>query len=363
MTVAAVRRIVHVDLDAFFAAVEQRDQAALRGLPVAVGGAGERGVVMAASYEARRFGVGSAMPTRMALKRCPELIVVPPRFEIYRQESRRIRAILRRWTDLVEPLALDEAYLDVTRPKRGPASGTLVAAAIKDAIADETGLTASAGVSYCKFLAKIASDLEKPDGLVTVTPDEAPALLETLPVERLFGVGPRTRERLHAMGVRTGGDLRRVPVARLEARFGVHGRRYAELARGIDPRPVNPNRVRKSVSSETTFASDRARVEELVPELPSLVADVVRRLEGVDASGRSVVVKLKDDRYRIRTRRLLLPLPARAAEPIEEAAEHILRERFELERPVRLLGVGVTALVCGRSSQPPLFPDPRPRPA
>ena len=273
-----MRKIIHVDMDAFYASVEQRDRPELRGLPLAVGGASERGVVMTASYEARRFGVRSAMPTHRARRLCPELVVVAPRFDAYREASRQIRAIFERTTDRVEPLALDEAYLDVTEPKRGPPSATLLARAIKEEIRSATGLSASAGVSTGKFLAKIASGLEKPDGLTVIPPERAQAFLAQLPIERFHGVGPRTAERLRAIGVRNGADLRAVAPAELERLLGKPGRFLVEVARGIDERPVVSDRQRKSLGAETTFARDRSSRAELEPVLEQLCVQLAQRL-------------------------------------------------------------------------------------
>jgi DNA polymerase-4 len=352
-----VRRIVHVDADAFYAAVEQRDDPSLRGRPVAVGSPSRRGVVMTASYEARRFGVGSAMPSAEALRLCPELRFVAPRMDAYHEAGRALLAVYRRYTDRVEPLALDEAYLDVTEPKRGPPSGTRVAEAVRREARAATGLTVSAGVSYCKFLAKLASDAAKPDGLRVVPPEEAAAFLADLPVRRLPGVGPRTAERLAELGVRTAGELRRHDPAVLEARFGKLGALLARLARGEDARPVTPDRARKSVSSERTFARDRVGRVAVRAELPAVVADTARRASRAGVHGRVLVVKVKDDRHRVLTRRTRLLRPARSAPELLAAAERLLAERVPLERPIRLLGVGLTGLVRGEEVQPPLFPE------
>jgi DNA polymerase-4 len=352
-----VRRIVHVDADAFYAAVEQRDDPSLRGRPVAVGSPSRRGVVMTASYEARRFGVGSAMPSAEAQRLCPELRFVAPRMDAYREAGRALLEVYRRYTDLVEPLALDEAYLDVTEPKRGPRSGTRVAEAVRREARAATGLTVSAGVSYCKFLAKLASDAAKPDGLRVVPPEEAAAFLTDLPVRRLPGVGPRTAERLAELGVRTAGELRARDPAALEARFGKLGALLARLARGEDERPVTPDRARKSVSSERTFARDRVGLAALLAELPAVVADTARRAERAGVRGRLLVVKVKDDRHRTLTRQTRLPRPVRSRAELLPVAERLLAERVPLERPIRLLGVGLAGLVRGEEVQPPLFPE------
>ena len=343
-------------MDAFYASVEQRDDTSLRGKAVAVGYDHPRGVVMTASYQARRFGVGSAMPSRMARDRCPELIIVEPRMEVYRQVSQQVRAVFRRYTDLVEPLSLDEACLDVTDPKLGPTSGTLSARAIKRDIATATGLTASAGVSYCKFLAKAASALNKPDGLTVITPDQAEAFVAEMPVEQFFGIGPVTARRLLEMGVRTGAELRTLPLANLEQSFGKQGRHFFELARGVDKRPVEPDRPYKSISAETTFDTDLAEIEALIAELPPLAEHTAGRLAkaGLVASG--VQIKLKYSDHQVITRRMTVPERITEAEDIRSLAERLLRTRVELARPVRLLGVATFDLhEQGETNQPALF--------
>ena len=264
-----MRKILHVDMDAFYASVEQRDDPALRGLPVAVGAASGRGVVCAASYEARRFGVRSAMPMAQARQLCPGLVVVPPRFEAYREVSQAVHAVFRRYTDLVEPLSLDEAYLDVTEPLVGPPSGIRTAEAIRAEILATTGLTASAGVSFCTFLAKVASDLDKPDGLSVILPHEARAFLAALPVERFHGVGPATARRLHALGIATGADLQARTEADLRAALGKTGAWLARVARGLDDRPVRPHRVRKSVGVERTSSATSGQVRSPSASCPS----------------------------------------------------------------------------------------------
>lgn len=256
MAESAIRKIIHVDMDAFFAWVEQRDDPSLRGKPVAVGYPAARGVVAAASYEARKFGVKSALPSIIALRRCPELVFVPPRFDVYRQVSQQIHEVFARYTDLIQPLSLDEAYLDVTANKHGIATAWLTAKHIRAAILEETGLTASAGISYNKFLAKLASDHRKPNGQFAVTPDMGAAWVETLPVSRFHGVGPKTAEKMKQLGIDTGADLRAKPFEFLARHFGSSAEWYFAIARGEDSRPVNPNRTRKSSGSETTFDRD-----------------------------------------------------------------------------------------------------------
>lgn len=356
-----MRRILHVDADAFFASVEQRDQPRLRGRPVAVGWDSPRGVVAAASYEARRFGVRSAMPTGMARERCPHLIFVTPRFDAYRKAAEQIRGIFARYTDLVEPISIDEAFLDVTEPKLGPGSGTIIARRIKADILRETRLTVSAGVSYCKFLAKLASGWSKPDGLTVWPPEVVEEILASLPVERIYGVGPRTAAKMRELGIHDGGDLRLQSEEFLVSKFGKVGRHFFLLARGIDERPVDPNSVHKSVSSEVTFAADLHTVADLEQALPELGEGVARRLERAGLMGRGVVLKAKWSDHSLVTRQTLLPLPIRSAPQILAVARYLLHEKLRLEQPVRLLGVGVYELQEGELLQPPLFPDWIPR--
>lgn len=352
-----MRRILHIDVDAFFAAVEQRDNPSLRGLPVAVGGSSSRGVLTTASYEARRFGVGSAMPTWKALELCPDLIVVPGRFPVYREISEQMREIFRRFTDYVEPVSIDEAYLDVTEPLRGPPSGTIIAQRIRRAVWEETQLTVTAGVSYCKFLAKLASGMNKPNGLTVITPVDAPRILATLPVERIPGVGPRMQERLRNVGIVTAGDVAEKFTEReMIDRFGKAGHRLYWLAQGVDDRPVEPDQARKSVSSETTFQTDIHDVDELAAELPALAEDVAKRLARAGIGGKGVTVKVKYADHAILTRQYLLPGTVRTAREILPIAERILRERIPFKKPIRLLGVGVYGL-AEHEEPVPLFPD------
>ena len=283
-----MRKIVHIDMDAFYAAIEQRDDATLRGRPIAVGSAGGRGVVMTASYEARTFGVRSAMPSAVARRLCPDLLFVPARFGAYKAASATIRAIFERYTPLVEPLSLDEAYLDVTDPLPGPMPAVTIARRLKDEIRETTNLTASAGVSFNKFLAKLASDLKKPDGLAVIRPDMAKAFLAGLPIERFHGIGPRTAARLHALGIRTGADLQAMDEATLVARIGRLGAHFWHLAHARDDRPVEPDRPRRSLSVETTFAVDLIDPRRLAEELDALAIELVprlapRRLPGANA--------------------------------------------------------------------------------
>jgi len=354
--VASVRKVVHVDMDAFYAAVEQRDEPSLRGRPVAVGGGSERGVVMTASYEARRFGVRSAMPTVVARRACPDLIVVPPRFAAYHEASAAVHEVFRSFTDLVEPLALDEAFLDVTEPKRGPPSGTLLARAIKAEIRASTGLTASAGVANGKFVAKVASGMHKPDGLTVVTPEEVPAFVAALPIEAFFGVGPRTAERLHALGVHTGADLLRVDEAALAGAVGKLATFLRLVARGVDDRPVVPDRRRKSIGAERTFDRDLSARDDLESELAAVCEAVGRRLVRARLAARTVTVKVKYRDFRVITRSTTPATPVASTADLRPWADALL---FATPRPVgalRLVGVSLSGLFPAdrRVVQPPL---------
>ena len=340
-TAGTGRRIVHVDMDAFYAAVEQRDDPALRGRPIAVGSGSPRGVVLTASYDARAFGVRSAMPSLHARRLCPELIFVRPRFDAYKVASRHIREIFARHTDRIEPLSLDEAYLDVTPTDgHGSLSATDTARRIKKLVREELDLTASAGVSFNKMLAKLASDMEKPDGLTVIRPAQAEQILASLPVERFHGVGPVTARRLTEIGITTGGDLRALGHDRLVAMLGRTGRWLWKLACGIDDRPVQPDRPRLSVSVETTFADDIFDPERLADELRGLCSDLSRRLQRADFQGRSVVLKLKYADFSIRTRSLTTAFCPHEEDELLTIARDLLT-RSPLDGPVRLLGVGV----------------------
>jgi DNA polymerase-4 len=297
-----VRRIIHVDMDAFYASVEQRDNPELRGKPVAVGGAAARGVVAAASYEARVFGVRSALPSITAKRRCPDLIFVPPRFEVYRAVSAQIHGIFAEHTDLIEPLSLDEAYLDVTDNKQGIAVATEVATRIRARIKEVTGLNASAGISYCKFLAKMASDLNKPNGQAVITPKNGPSFVEGLAVKKFHGVGPATAAKMERLGILTGADLKAQSLAFLQQHFGKSGAWYYNIARGIDDRPVRPDRERKSVGAEDTFMTDIFELEAARSEISPLVDKVWRHCEAKNLHGRSVTLKVKYTDFQIITR-------------------------------------------------------------
>lgn len=354
MSGPAIRKIIHVDMDAFYASVEQRDDPALRGRPVAVGSPARRGVVAAASYEARAFGVRSALPSVTALRRCPDLVFVPPRFEVYRAVSRHIHAIFAEFTELIEPLALDEAYLDVTANRAGLPSAWATARAIRARIREETGLTASAGVSYNKFLAKLASGQNKPNGQFAIQPGEGEAFVAALPVGRFHGIGPATAARMHELGIATGADLKTWSQADLARRFGKAGNWYFALARGEDPRPVNPNRERKSSGSETTFGADLTVPEQIEAGVLAMADDVWDWCEKTGARGRSVTVKIKwaDFRQSTRSRTLATPIATRAE--LHAVALALIRGVFPVPRGIRLVGVTLSGFVAADRQAPEL---------
>ena len=339
---SAARKIIHVDMDAFYASVEQRDDPALRGRPVAVGYAAARGVVAAASYEARAFDVRSALPSVTALRRCPELVFVAPRFDVYRAVSEQIHAIFADYTDLIQPLSLDEAYLDVSADRRGLATAWLTAKEIRARILTETGLTASAGVSYNKFLAKLASDQRKPNGQFAVTPDMGAAWVETLPVTRFHGVGPVTAAKMNRLGIATGADLRAKSLAFLEQHFGSSAEWYYRIARGIDDRPVNPDRERKSSGSETTFDRDLRDTAEIEAGVLGQADAVWAWCEQAQAFGRTVTVKIKyADFQQITRSRTLAGLVASHA-ALREASLALIRTALPAAKGIRLVGVTVS---------------------
>ena len=351
-----MRKIVHIDMDAFYASVEQRDDPSLRGRPVVVAWRGQRSVVCAASYEARKFGIRSAMPAARAERLCPDAVFVPPDFTRYRAASRHVREILLRHTDLVEPLSLDEAYLDVTENKTALESATAVAKAIRASIREETSLTASAGVAPNKFLAKIASEWRKPDGLFVIRPDDIEAFLHPLPVGRIHGVGKVMDGKLAALGIRTVGELATFAVAELEQRFGRYGRRLSELAHGIDRSEVKPDRPTQSISAEDTFERDvpLAAIETKIRDLAAKVWAATRTTERI---GRTVVLKLKTKEFRILTRSHTPPLPPHSAQELADIAV-ALRDNVRLPATTlyRLVGVGLANFRDADSlPQPELF--------
>ncbi len=337
-----MRKIIHIDMDAFFASVEQRDNPSLRGKPVAVGGGGPRGVVAAASYEARAFGVRSAMPSFKAKRLCPRLIFVKSRFEAYKEASRHIREIFARYTDLIEPLSLDEAYLDVTHPKREGPSATGIAQAIKDAIKAETDLTASAGVSFNKFLAKIASDLDKPDGLSIIRPEQAEAFIASLPIEKFFGIGPVTAAKMKEQGIETGLDLRKRGEDELLRRFGKVGRHYYRIAHGLDEREVRTDRPSKSIGAERTFENDLSDPAAMLACLKPLADRIAERMIATERLGRTVTLKIKYRNFSITTRQRTLEDGIRHGAEIINLAEWLLHHPEPPRLPVRLLGLSVS---------------------
>ena len=347
MTDQRVRKIIHVDMDAFFASVEQRDDPALRGKPVAVGYAAARGVVSAASYEARQFGVRSALPSITATRRCPGLIFVPPRFDVYRAVSRQIHAIFAEFTALIQPLSLDEAYLDVTENRQHMPTAWETAKVIRERILVETGLTASAGISYNKFLAKLASDQRKPNGQFAVTPDVALAWIETLPVARFHGVGPVTAAKMKRLGIETGADLRDKSLDFLRQHFGSSGDWYYAIARGIDERPVDTDRVRKSSGSETTFETDVTDTARLETGMLRMAEDVWAWCDKARSFGRTITVKIKFGDFRQITRSRSFPNPVNTQALLYDASLELLRSTYPLALGIRLVGVTVSNFVTG----------------
>ena len=336
------RKIIHIDMDAFYASVEQRDDPGLRGRPVAVGSPAARGVIAAASYEARKFGVRSAMPSSTALRKCPDLVFVPHRFEVYRAVSRQIHQIFADYTDLIEPLSLDEAYLDVTANKARIETATQTARIIRARIRDETGLTASAGISYNKFLAKMASDHNKPDGQFLVAPGRGEAFVQTLPIGRFYGVGEKTEARMKRLGIHDGEDLRRQSLAFLQQHFGRSGAWFHAIARGIDERPVNPDRERKSSGSETTFEADLLDPGRIEAEVQALAGKVFSWCARASAFGRTTTVKIKYGDFQQATRSRSLPAPIADQDLLARLSIDLVRSVYPLRAGVRLLGVTVS---------------------
>ena len=339
---AAERKIIHVDMDQFYAAVEQRDQPELRGKPVAVGHDAERGVVSTASYEARKYGVHSAQSIQVAKRLCPDLIIVTPHFQKYKEVSGQIRNIFQDYTDLIEPLSLDEAFLDVTENKKGISLAMDIAKEIKQRILKTTGLTASAGVSYCKFLAKIASDWRKPDGLTVIHPDKAADFIANLNVEKIWGVGHKTAEKMHRMGIFTGADLRKQSLAHLKHAFGKMGQVFYEFARGIDERPVISEWERKSVSCEHTFESDISKPAAVTIELYHTVLELVGRIETNRFEGRTLTLKVKFHDFQQITRSITVDRILRTKDDILPLAKQLMGEVEYKTHPIRLIGLGVS---------------------
>jgi DNA polymerase-4 len=350
MTGERIRKIIHVDMDAFYASVEQRDDPSLKGRPVAVGYPEKRGVVAAASYEARQFGVRSALPSTTALRKCPELIFRPPRFDVYKAVSRQIHKIYADYTPLIEPLSLDEAYLDVTENLRGIATASATAKEIRARILEETGLTASAGISYCKFIAKLASDFRKPNGQYVVPPEAGEAFVEALPVTKFYGVGPVTAAKMHGLGIRTGADLRAQPLEVLQHHFGNSGPWYYEIARGRDERPVRPDRERKSSGSETTFSEDLIDPGRIEEGVLAMADDVWAWCERTGARGRTVTVKIKWADFQQSTRSHSFASSVGGRQKLQEASLGLIRSVFPPAKGVRLVGVTLSNFTVASDS-------------
>jgi DNA polymerase IV len=338
------RKIIHVDMDAFYASVEQRDNPDLRGKPVAVGGSRERGVVAAASYEARKFGVRSAMPSVTAKRQCPDLIFVKPRFEVYKAVSQQIREIFAEHTPVIEPLSLDEAYLDVTENLQQIPLARDVALAIRARIKEVTGLNASAGISYNKFLAKLASDHRKPNGQYVITPETGPAFVETLPIGKFHGIGPATSARMNALGIFTGLDMRNQTLEFMQANFGKSGAYYYWISRGVDDREVRASRIRKSVGAETTFSQDLTAFDAMAAELQPLIDKVWRHCADKGSRGRTVTLKVKFNDFQIITRSRSVPVAVASRDDLERLSVALLQNEMPVRKPVRLLGVSLSSL-------------------
>ena len=334
-----MRKIIHVDMDAFYASVEQRDNPDLKGKPIAVGGGEKRGVLTTCSYEARKFGVRSAMPGYKAKELCPEIIFVRPRFEVYGAVSKEIRLVFKEYTDLIEPLSLDEAYLDVTDCKKKLQYATEIAKEIKHEIKDRTGLTASAGVSYCKFIAKIASDMDKPDGLTVIKPHQAVAFLDKLKIDKFFGVGKVTAKKMNDLGIYTGSDLKKWSRGNLIKHFGKTGRFYFDIVRGIDERPVQPHRVRKSFAVERTTEEDMTSLIVLESKLDEIIVKLVERLGRAKKYGRTITLKLKTADFKIITRSKSEAQPVDQEDQIRKIALDLLRSNYTEGTAIRLIGL------------------------
>ncbi len=338
-----IRKIIHIDMDAFFASVEQHDRPELRGKPIAIGYDGKRGVVATASYEARPYGVHSAQPISTAKRLCPHLIIVKGRHDRYKEVSRQVHKIFNEYTDIIEPLSLDEAFLDVTHNKKGITLAVDIAREIKQRIKEVTGLTASAGISYNKLLAKIASDWRKPDGLCTIHPDRALEFINNLKIEKFWGVGPKTAERMRKMGISTGADLRNVPLDQLLKAFGKSGPMFYDFARGIDHRPVIVERVRKSVGCEQTFLDDISRNSSVIIELYHVVLELIERIAHDEFEGRTLTLKVKYGDFKQITRSITGNHPLTTKDDILPLAKQLLSQiDYNNQHPIRLLGLTVS---------------------
>ena len=338
------RKIIHIDMDAFFASVEQRDDPSLKGKPVAVGGSRERGVVAAASYEARRYGVRSAMSSRLAYQKCPDIIFVKHRFDVYKEVSRQIRDIFFEYTDLVEPLSLDEAFIDVTQNKLNEVSAIKIASDIKQKIKDKTQLTASAGVSINKFLAKVASDLKKPNGLAVILPHQVLPFLEELPIEKFFGVGKATAEKMKNFGISNGADLKKYSRLELAQRFGKFGSYLFDVVRGIDNRKVKPDRIRKSISSETTYDEDLETIADVKSSVRLLIGKLCASCEKYNIKGKTINLKYRFNDFTTYSRSRTLGGYTNDHTIITDLTFEMLEELATEMKPIRLLGIGLSTL-------------------
>ncbi|MCX7546522.1 DNA polymerase IV [Xanthomarina sp. F1114] len=351
-----IRKIIHVDMDAFYASVEQMDHPELKGKAIAVGGGGARGVVAAASYEARKFGVRSALSGAQAKRNCPDLIFVKPRFDRYQEISKQIRKIFHDYTDLVEPLSLDEAYLDVTENKKGNPSASLIAKEIRDRIFNEVGLTASAGISINKFVAKVASDYNKPNGQKTVNPEEVIPFLELLDIRKFYGVGKVTAEKMYQLGVFTGKDLKSKSLEYLEEHFGKSGAFYFNIVRGIHNSEVKPNRTRKSLAAERTFSENLSSEIFMLEKLEHIAQEVSKRLNKSKVSGKTITLKIKYSDFTLQTRSKTLPYYISDKDLILEVTKDLLYQE-KLSNSVRLLGISMSSLNNETSSKKPSKPE------
>ena len=351
-----IKKIIHVDMDAFYASVEQLDDPSLVGKPIAVGGSSKRGVVSAASYEARKYGVRSAMSGMVARKLCADLIFVKPRFERYAEISKKIRSIFLEYTDLVEPLSLDEAYLDVTENKKGNPSATLIAKEIRKKIKEKTGLNASAGISINKFIAKVASDINKPNGQKTVPPEEVIAFLETLDIKKFYGVGKVMKEKMYRHGIFTGKDLKEKSLEYLEANFGKSGGDYYHIVRGIHHSTVKPTRTRKSLAAERTFSENISSEVFMMERLEDIAEEVARRLKKSKVAGKTITLKIKYSDFKLQTRSKTLPLYISSKELLLENVKDLLFQE-KLKNSVRLLGISLSNL---NNEQPKKEANPPP---
>lgn len=337
-----LRKIIHIDMDAFYASIEQRDHPEWKGKPLAVGHAEQRGVVAAASYEARKFGVRSAMASRRALKLCPQLIFVPGRMEVYKEVSAQIHEIFHQYTDLIEPISLDEAFLDVTDNKKNISLAVDIAKAIKQEIRERCQLVASAGVSYNKFLAKIASDYRKPDGLCTIHPDQALDFIASLPIESFWGVGPVTAKKMHLLGIHTGTELRACSQEMLVRQFGKAGLLYYAFARGEDDRPVVAERIRKSIGCEHTLERDITARSSVVIELYHVAIELIERIARKDFRGNTLTLKVKFDDFEIKTRSMRAPKELTLLNDILPLAKKLMQQIDYAQHPIRLIGLAVS---------------------